>query len=182
MRDRTKDYEKRGLEVWAVFAHQPSYVRHVVRARGFQLGELPFTILADEAATVSATYGVAFQMHEAEWSNRETAYVIDRAGVVRAVIDEGSGQCAQVLDDLAEQRRLIEGLKGKDAALRGAAALVLGPVEPTTRPVVPVLAQALKHSDGDIRAGSAAALCWIAADADAAVPALVVACSCTGSG
>jgi peroxiredoxin len=142
LRDRAKEYEKRNVQVVVVFSHEPSYVRYVLRFRGFDPKHLPFTILADPAATVSATYGVAFQAHEAGWSNREAGYVIDRAGIVRfvdnnAVTAQGGGTHRQALDDLAEERRLIEGLKAKDAALQQAAAAALGPVGPVTRLAVP---------------------------------------------
>src|SRR5262249_29318556 len=158
--DQVKDYEKRNVQVLVVFAHQPSYVRYVLRSRGFEPKQLPFPVLADAAATVSATYGVAFQVHEAEWSNREAAFGIDQGGVIRFVDDsavtaQGGGQRGQALDTLAEERRLIEGLRAKDAALRRAAAAVLGPVGARAKAAVPVLARALKHSDERIRAGSA---------------------------
>ncbi len=56
----------------------------MLRSVGVQADELTFPILADPANTVSATYGVAFQMNiHTEWSNRPATFIIDRDGVIR---------------------------------------------------------------------------------------------------
>lgn len=56
----------------------------MLRSVGSKADELTFPILADPANTVSATYGVAFQMNiHTEWSNRPATFIIDREGVIR---------------------------------------------------------------------------------------------------
>jgi len=84
LRDRVKDFEKRGVQIVAVDPHESYRVRHMLRSVGVKADELTFPILADPANTVSATYGVAFQMSiHTEVSNRPAAFIIDREGVIR---------------------------------------------------------------------------------------------------
>ena len=45
---------------------------------------MSFPLLMDGAMTVSATYGIAFQMRiHTELSNRPATFIIDRQGIVR---------------------------------------------------------------------------------------------------
>jgi peroxiredoxin len=56
----------------------------MLRSVGQRAEELTYPILADPAHTVSATYGVAFQMNiHTEWSNRAATFIIDKEGVIR---------------------------------------------------------------------------------------------------
>ena len=56
----------------------------MLRSVGQRAEELTYPILADPAHTVSATYGVAFQMNvHTEWSNRPATFVIDKGGAIR---------------------------------------------------------------------------------------------------
>jgi peroxiredoxin len=133
LRDTVQEHKRRGIQTLVVFPHQAAYVRQVLRDRAFEPKRLPFPVLADQVATVSATYGVAFQVQEEEWSNRQMALVIDREGIIRHA-DSWSVKTdlIQVLDDWKEERVLIEALKGKGGDLGRAAALVLGPIGPST--------------------------------------------------
>ncbi len=84
MRDKVKEFEKRHAQILAVDPHESYRVRHMLRDVGSRADELAYPILADPAATVSCTYGVAFQMNiHTEWSNRPAVFVIDRDGVIR---------------------------------------------------------------------------------------------------
>src|SRR5262249_55530657 len=68
----------------AVDPHESYRVRHMLREVGSKADDVAFPILADPAATVSATYAVAFQMNiHTEWSNRPATFIIDREGVIR---------------------------------------------------------------------------------------------------
>ena len=68
----------------AVDPHESYRVRHMLRDVGFKADQVAYPILADSVATVSATYGVAFQMNvHTEWSNRPATFVIDREGIIR---------------------------------------------------------------------------------------------------
>ncbi len=84
MRDKIKDIEDRGAQLFAIDPHESYRVRHMLRDVGHKADRVLYPILADPAATVSATYGVAFQMNiHTEWSNRPATFVIDRDGVIR---------------------------------------------------------------------------------------------------
>jgi peroxiredoxin len=84
LRDQIDEFEKRGAQVLAVDPHESHRVRHMLRSVGHRADELTYPILADPAHTVSATYGVAFQMNvHTEWSNRPATLIIDKAGVIR---------------------------------------------------------------------------------------------------
>ncbi|MBI1914383.1 MAG: redoxin domain-containing protein [Planctomycetes bacterium] len=84
MRDRIKAFEQRGVQVLAIDPHELHRVRHMLRSVGYKADQVAYPILADSAGTVSATYGVAFQMNvHTEWSNRPATFVIDREGIIR---------------------------------------------------------------------------------------------------
>lgn len=84
MRDRIKDFDNRGVQILAVDPHESYRVRHMLRDVGLKADAVAFPILADPANTVSATYGVAFQMNiHTEWSNRPTTFIVDKSGAVR---------------------------------------------------------------------------------------------------
>lgn len=85
MRNRLKDFDARGAQVLIVDPHESYRVSHMLKEAGFEPEDVHVPILADPAYAVSATYGVAFQMQiHTEWSNRPTAFVIDRAGAIRS--------------------------------------------------------------------------------------------------
>jgi hypothetical protein len=71
LRDRLKDFERRDVQLVIVTTDTQ------VPIRGSHL------ILSDPAATVSATYGVAFQVLGG--ANRPASFVIDREGVIRFI-------------------------------------------------------------------------------------------------
>jgi peroxiredoxin len=84
LRDKIKEFERHGAQVMAVDPHESYRVRHMLRDVGVGPDAVAYPILADRANTVSATYGVAFQMGiHTECSNRPATFVIDRDGVIR---------------------------------------------------------------------------------------------------
>jgi len=109
-----------------VLAHPESSYQGVVGYRDFSAPwrELGYPILPDPAATVSATYGAAFQRlveRTGWWTNRPAIFVIDRDGVIRFEYrananrpDPRGVELYQVLDGLAEKRTLLEALREKD--------------------------------------------------------------------
>src|SRR5262249_22090522 len=196
-----KEFERRDSQVLVVQPHDAYRIRYMLRYAQLKDGKdyrprpidryldniswliepggFHWPILLDSASTVAATYGVAFQFRFDELSNRPATFVIDRGGMIRY---ERRGQGAtdrptaadllRILDDLAEQRALVQVLKDKGPGLRQAAALALRPNPPLEETTVAVLAAALKNQDAEIRIGAAAALGWLAPHAQAAVPAL----------
>jgi peroxiredoxin len=58
----------------------------MLRDMGLKTDAVAFPVLADPANTVSATYGVAFQMNiHTEWSNRPATFIVNKnkEGVIR---------------------------------------------------------------------------------------------------
>jgi HEAT repeat protein len=174
LRDWLKEFDARHAQPLVVFTHHPLQVDSLVPA------DAGVPVLLDAAATMSATYGVAFQLQFREeslvWSARPATLIIDRAGVLRHADDYEDRNPArtplQVLDDLQEQRQLIAALPQADERFANAARLALAAVGPQTKSIVPVLTAALRDERTDVRAGAAAALYWIAICAEDAIPAL----------
>ncbi len=56
----------------------------MLKEAGFDTEDLHVPVLADPANTISATYGVPFQMQiHTEWSNRPAVFLIDREGILQ---------------------------------------------------------------------------------------------------
>ena len=84
LRDRVDEFKRHGAQLIAIDPHESFRVRHMLRSVGYEADVLTYPILADPANTVSATYGVAFQMGiHTEWANRPATFIIDRDGVLR---------------------------------------------------------------------------------------------------
>ena len=57
----------------------------MLRDVGLKADAVAFPVLADPANTISATYGVAFQMNiHTEWSNQPATFIVDKRGVIRS--------------------------------------------------------------------------------------------------
>jgi hypothetical protein len=182
LRDSHKGYQRRDVQPLVVMAQHPFQLKRpeTVDKKWAWPREIPAGVVFDPVSTVSATYGVAFQTQfrrgEGPWSSRPAVFVIDRAGVLRYTDswpeeDLREEKFFPVLDDLEEQRRLIEALRGREA-LREAAGVALAPLDARSQSAVPVLARALTDEPPHTRAGAAAALYWLAPRAQAATPAL----------
>lgn len=79
-----KEFDAAGAQVLVVDPHESYRVRHMLNKAGLKADDLHVPVLADPAHTVSATYGVAFQMKiHTEWSNRPATFIIDRDGIIR---------------------------------------------------------------------------------------------------
>jgi HEAT repeat protein len=199
LREKDKEYQRRDVQPLIVIPQQPFqlkrpkvYVKINEDIWAGWTGEsgwpdaVPAAVLFDPLSTVSATYGVAFQTQFRDdqnvWSSRPAIYVIDPDGVVRHAESDLDGdedireaRIFPIVDDLQEQRRLITALSAHKDARGEAARIVLTPVGAQTKTAIPVFAEALKDGAAPVRAGAAAALYWIAAEAGAMVPALTAA-------
>jgi peroxiredoxin len=127
LRDRTKDFKTAGARILVVDPHEPYRGLHFLkdpliesitrglseqessRLRGLLKSanlnpegeELP--ILADSARTVSATYGVAFQLKiHTEWSNRPACFIVDRNGILRIALRSKTFDDRRTADELLE--------------------------------------------------------------------------------
>jgi peroxiredoxin len=71
-------------ELLAVDPHEIWAAESLLKETGLTTDDLQFPLLMDPTQTVSATYGVAFQMRiHTETSNRPATFIIDKAGVLR---------------------------------------------------------------------------------------------------
>ncbi len=85
MRESLNELQHAGATLLAVDPHDRASARRLLKESGFSTSEVHYPLLMDPSLTVSATYGVAFQMKiHTEWSNRPATFVIDRDGVIRA--------------------------------------------------------------------------------------------------
>ena len=84
MRDKLDEFTDLDAQLLAIDPHETWSAKYLLKESGLTTDELSFPLLTDPAVTVSATYGVAFQMRiRTELSNRPATFVIDKAGLVR---------------------------------------------------------------------------------------------------
>lgn len=70
----------------SVDPHEAWSAKFLLRETGLSTDDLHYPLLMDPSQTVSATYGVAFQMRiHTELSNRPATFIIDKQGVIRYV-------------------------------------------------------------------------------------------------
>jgi peroxiredoxin len=84
LRGKIKDLEQAGGQLLVVDPHESWPAEYFLEEVGIGKDAVAFPLLQDAAQTVSATYGVAFQMRiHTELSNRPATFVIDREGILR---------------------------------------------------------------------------------------------------
>lgn len=84
MRDQVTRFQEAGAQLLAVDPHEHWSAKYLLKDSGLSTDDLNYPLLADPAQTVSATYGVAFQMRiHTEWSNRPATFIIDKEGILR---------------------------------------------------------------------------------------------------
>jgi peroxiredoxin len=78
------DFHGGGVQLLAVDPHEKWSAQYLLKDVGLETDDLRFPLLLDPTQTVSATYGVAFQMRvHVEESNRPATFIIDKQGVLR---------------------------------------------------------------------------------------------------
>jgi len=83
LRDRLPEVRKAGAELLAVDPHERWASRALLKETGLSTDVLNYPLLVDPSHTVSATYGVAFQMRiHTELCNRPATFIVDRDGVL----------------------------------------------------------------------------------------------------
>ena len=79
-----KELDKTNAQILAVDPHESWAAKALMKRAGASTDELSFPVLMDPSLTVSATYGVPFQMRiHTELSNRPATFIIDKSGVIR---------------------------------------------------------------------------------------------------
>ncbi len=108
MRDKLSEIRQLGAALVAIDPHEAWASRSLLKNTGLDADDVHYPLLLDPALTVSATYGVAFQMRiHVEWSNRPTTFIIDQDGTVRyARRAETFSDRPSVKDILTELRKL----------------------------------------------------------------------------
>ena len=84
MREKLAELKGLNAKLIAVDPHEVYSAKYLLRETGFSTDDLNYPLLMDPSQTLSATYGVAFQMRiHTELSNRPATFIIDKAGVLR---------------------------------------------------------------------------------------------------
>ena len=116
MRDKEKEYERRGVQPLIVMAQQTFQLKRPANVDLWKKwpDAVPAQVLFDPLSTVSATYGVAFQTKFRDgknvWSSRPAIFVIDPEGVLRHVDSRRNEDIRElaifsVVDDLHERQK-----------------------------------------------------------------------------
>jgi peroxiredoxin len=84
LRDKLASLQGLDAQLLAIDPHESWSAKYLLKETGFETSDVNFPLLLDPTQTVSATYGVAFQMRiHTELSNRPATFIIDKAGVIR---------------------------------------------------------------------------------------------------
>jgi len=84
LRGRIADLEKLDAQLLAVDPHESYSAKYLLKETGLGTDDIHYPLLVDPACTLSATYGVPFQMRiHTELSNRPATFIIDKEGVIR---------------------------------------------------------------------------------------------------
>lgn len=71
-------------QILAVDPHEAWAAKALLKDVGASTEDLNYPLLMDPSLTVSATYGVPFQMRiHTELSNRPATFIVDKAGVIQ---------------------------------------------------------------------------------------------------
>ncbi len=84
MRENLRQFEDLDAVLLAIDPHEAWSAKYLLKETGFSTDDVSYPMLTDPSLTVSAAYGVAFQMRiHTELSNRPATFVIDKAGTIR---------------------------------------------------------------------------------------------------
>ena len=107
MRNALAKFKDIDAQILAVDPHESWSAKYKLKEAGASTDELSFPMLMDLSLTVSANYGVAFQMRiHTELSNRPATFVIDKEGIVQFV------QRAERFNDRPSPDKIIKVLSG----------------------------------------------------------------------
>lgn len=75
---------RKKIPVFAIDPHESWAAKALLREAGKTADDLSIPLLLDPSLTVSASYGVLFQMNiHIEESNRPATFIVDREGILR---------------------------------------------------------------------------------------------------
>ena len=106
MREALSEFKGLKTQLLCVDPHEIWSAKFLLKETGLSTDDLNYPLLMDPAQTVSATYGVAFQMRiHTEVSNRPATFIIDKSGVLRYA------KRATSFSDRPSPKRVISELK-----------------------------------------------------------------------
>jgi peroxiredoxin len=83
LRDKLRQFEELDAVLVAIDPHEAWSAKYLLKETGFSTDALSYPLLTDPSLTVSAGYGVAFQMRiHTELSNRPATFVINKSGTI----------------------------------------------------------------------------------------------------
>ena len=83
MREKLQSLQEIDAQILAVDPHESWSAKYLLKDGGQETSDVSFPLLMDPAQTISATYGVAFQMRiHTELSNRPATFIIDKQGTL----------------------------------------------------------------------------------------------------
>ena len=84
MRDTIAAKPDLDVQLLAIDPHESWSAKYLLKETGLEADDVSYPLLMDPSLTVSASYGVAFQMRiHTEESNRPATFIIDRQGILR---------------------------------------------------------------------------------------------------
>lgn len=110
MRGALEEIEGQQAQLLAIDPHESWSAKYLLREVGLSTDDLNYPLLMDPSLTVSAMYGVPFQMRiHTEWSSRPATFIVDKQGVLRyAKWGEKYNDRPQPEDIVAELNKLAE--------------------------------------------------------------------------
>ena len=109
MRERLAGLKDLNAQLLAVDPHEHWAARFLLKDTGLSTDDLNYPLLMDPTQTVSASYGVAFQMRiHTELSNRPATFIIDREGVLRYAKRARTFADRPSADDIAAELRKLK--------------------------------------------------------------------------
>jgi peroxiredoxin len=84
LREQLDALEDADAQLIAIDPHEKWSAQFLLADAGFETADVSYPLLLDPSLTVSAAYGVAFQMRiHVELSSRPATFIIDRDGILR---------------------------------------------------------------------------------------------------
>lgn len=109
LRNALRNMKDTTAQILAVDPHEAWSAKALLRESGSSTDDVSFPVLMDPSLTVSATYGVPFQMRvHTELSNRPATFIIDKQGVIQFA------QRAETFSDRPSVEKVISVLKQLD--------------------------------------------------------------------
>jgi len=104
LREAQESVEGKGAQVLAIDPHEKWSAKFLLEESGYETDDVSYPLLLDPSLTVSAAYGVAFQMRiHVEVSNRPATFIIDKNGVLRYAKRGQSYSDRPKLEDIVDE-------------------------------------------------------------------------------